>query len=170
MDQCGMALETHGLDHAERSKRIDEARCRLGGLGAFGQHQALIGPDRAVLRIHRAAHHRDRAPEQCLCLGRITCLHHHAGTFIANRHGLIEATRHRLHQTLGHACCDNRMGRGTTRAGGTHVGSTKQQAEIGRIDRRGLDANQHILRPGGSDLGVDQRQLEFTTGLDQRSK
>ena len=51
----------------------------------------------------------------------------------------------------------------------SHVGGAEQQAEVGGIDRRGLDAHQHFVgRRRGTAPG--QRQLQLAAGLDERAQ
>jgi hypothetical protein len=53
--QRGVAFALHGLDHAQRGERVDEARRTLAAVAPGRQRQALRGLHGAVLRIHGAA-------------------------------------------------------------------------------------------------------------------
>ena len=88
-------------------------------------------------------------------------LDHDAGALIADRHGFIEPSRHRLHRRFRDFCGDDRRVLGAGRLGGGHVGGADQQAEVGRIDRRRLDADHDFVGGRFRRRHVDQRYLEF---------
>src|SRR5204862_4992877 len=52
VDQGGVVLQPHALDHGKRGQRIDEAGRAVGGAGVRRQGQGGGGGDDAVLGVH----------------------------------------------------------------------------------------------------------------------
>ncbi len=170
--QRRVPFAAQGLDHAERGERIDEGRGAVGRRCTRRQHQALLERHAAILRVHGAA---QRGDGSC-------------------RAGLARPGRSRLRRRRprprcppawtgrsGRPCLCNapppecgRAIRGSSgvprRLGLAHVGTGEQQAEIGGIDGRRLDADHHFVgrRDGGGHAG--QRQFEVAVAGDQRAK
>ena len=69
MHQRRVAFAPHGLDHAQRGQRIDEARGAFGRAWCRPAGQAVGGPSVAVLRVHGAAEDRDGLAQQVLRVG-----------------------------------------------------------------------------------------------------
>ena len=170
MHQGFVALAPHRFGHAERRQRIDEAGGAFRGGDPLRQHQAICRPDRAVLRIHRTADHRHGLAHQRP--GRIgrSGLDDHAGPLIADRHRFIEPPGHRLHRGFRNGCGDHRGVFRTGRLGRCHVGSTNQEAEVGRIDGRGLDADDDDILCRFGRRYIGERNFEFAALLDQRTQ
>ena len=160
----------HGLDHAERGQRIDEPRRAVGGRGARGQHHDVPRLHGAILRVHRAADHRDRLAHQRLGGVRRSGPDHDAGALVADRQRLIEPRRHHPHGGFRHLRGDHGSVLGARNLCGRHVGRADQQPEVGRIDRRGLDPDHDFVvgRLGRRD--IHQRQFEFAALLEQRTQ
>ena len=125
------------------------------------QQQDVGGLDRAILRVHRAADHRDRLAQQSLRLRRRPRLHDNAGAFIADRHRLIHPRRHHAHELRR----DRRRDRGVlalaAHARRLHVGRPDQKPKVGRIDRRTFDAHQDLIGPRLNDGHARERQLQL---------
>ena len=66
VDQRGVSLGSHRLDHAERGQRIDERSGSVGRIGAVGHHETLADVQRAVLGVGVAGQETDGLAEQCL--------------------------------------------------------------------------------------------------------
>ena len=126
--------------------------------------------DGAILRIHRAADHRDGLAHQRLGGIRRSGLDHDAGAFVADRHRFIEPRRHRPHRRFRHFCGDHGLVLGARNLGGRHVGRADQQPEVGRIDRRGLDADHDFIFGRLRRRNAGQRNLEFAALLEQRAQ
>ena len=50
------------------------------------------------------------------------------------------------------------------------VGRAQQQENVGRVDRRGLDANDDFVRAGFRRRNGDQREFEFAVAFDKGAK
>ncbi len=166
VDQGGVALPAHGLHHAQRRQRIDEARRAVGGGGAGRQRQDVGGLQGAVLGVHRPADAGHELAEQRLG-GRVGPRRdHRARAFVAHRHGLVDAPGHGPHELLRHGGRHHGAGR---RLGGGHVGGAQQQAEVRGVDGRTLDAHQDLVGAGVGDVDLGEGKLELAAGLDQRA-
>ena len=126
--------------------------------------------DAAVLRIHRSADERHGLAQQRLRGSRIAGLDDHAGPFVAHRHRLVGTPGHGLHELLGHARRQHRSRRGAFELGSAHVGGAEEQAQIGRVDRRGLDAHQHLVSGRLGHRHFLQRDFELAVGANQRTQ
>ena len=162
-----VAFQPHGLDHAQRGQRVDETRGTLGRRGAGRQHQALLGFDGTVLRVHGAAQNRHRLAQQGLRGLAGAGLDDRAGTLIADRHGLVHAAGHALHEFVGNGGRDHRAFARARRPGRAEVGSAEQQAEVRGIHRRGFDAHHHFVRPGLGNGNAGQRNLQLAAAFDK---
>jgi hypothetical protein len=120
--------------------------------------------------VHRAADHRDRLAHQCLGGIRRPRLDHHASTLVADRHGFIEPRRHGLERRFRHLRGDDGLLFGARQLGGRHIGRTDQEAEVGRIDRRRLDADHDFIFSRLRCRNAGQRNLEFAALLEQRAQ
>jgi hypothetical protein len=142
----------------------------LGRRRSRRQHQAIGGAHGAVLRVHRPADHRNRLAHQRL--GRIgrAGLDDHAGALIADRHRLVEPSRHALHRRLRHFRGNHRRVFRTGGFGGRHIGRTDQKPEVRRIDRRGLDPDHDFIGGRFTHGDTYQRYLQLAALLDQRTK
>ncbi|MGY3277124.1 hypothetical protein ACVJ5M_004721 [Bradyrhizobium sp. S3.7.6] len=170
MHQRLVPLAPHGLGHAERRERIDEAGGAFGRRGARRQRQALAHFQRAVLRVHRSADHRDGLAHQCFRgIGRAG-LDDDARAFVTNRHGFVEPAGHRPHRALRHLRGDDGSVLGAGRFRRAHIGRADEEAEVGRVDRRRLDADDDLVRRGLGSRHVDERDFQFTALLDQRTQ
>ena len=145
MHQRLVAFAPHGLGHAERGQRIDEAGGAVGRRRACRQRQAVGRLEGAVLRIHRAADHRDGLAHQRLGRVRRSGPDDDAGALVADRHRFIEPSRHRPHRRFRHFRGDHGRILGAGRLGGGHIGGADQKPEVGRIDRRRLDADHDLV-------------------------
>ena len=105
VDQRGVPLASHRLDHRERGEWVDKARGAFGCGRAFGQHETLLGLDAAVLRVHRPADYGHRLTQQRPGLLRFPGGDDDARTFVSDRHGLVKTTGE-----VSHALGRNRGG------------------------------------------------------------
>ena len=167
MHQRLVAFAPHRLHHAQRGERVHETRGAFGCAGTGWQHQALLGLDAAVLRIHGASQQRHGFTQQGLRGFRGPGLDHHTRAFIAYRHGLVHTARHGLHRLVGNAGGDYRALLRARHFGAGQIGGTKQQAQVGWIEGRGFDAHQHFVRPWFGHGHAGQRDLEFAAAFDQ---
>ncbi|GCC48188.1 hypothetical protein chiPu_0032546, partial [Chiloscyllium punctatum] len=151
-------------------QRIDEAGRAFRGRRALGQRQAFGDAQRAVLRIHRPADHRDRPAHQRLRGVRRTGPDDDAGAFIADRHRLVEPGGKARQRRIRHARGHHRQFLAAGDLGGGHVGRADQETEVGRIDRARLDPDHDLVGAwlGGRD--IDQRQFQFAILLEQRTQ
>ena len=134
----------HRLDHAERGQRIDERRRAVRGGRAGGQRQALRhGTQRYCAYIPPPPSTATVLPSRACAVGRRAGRDDRAGAFVAGRHRLVEraaidfiaAARDRRGQT-GARVPDLRR---------VHVGGAEDEADVRRVDRRRLDADQHLV-------------------------
>ena len=160
----------HGADHAQRREGIDEAGGALGRLGARGQDQALHGFDAAILGVHGAAEDRDGLAQQRLRGGRRAGLDDDPRPFVADGQGLIQASGDRFHRRRRNPCGHHRPISRAGRRGRAQIGPGKEQALIGRVDGRGLEAHDHLLRLWLRCGDADQRELEGAVLLRRRTK
>ena len=100
VDDGAVAFSANRLDKTQCGERVDEAGGALLSRRAFGQQQCFLGLHHAVIRVRRAADDGDLAAQQMLFAG--AGRDHSARTFIAARHRLIGARRHRPHQRWRH--------------------------------------------------------------------
>ena len=166
-----VAFAPHRLDHAERGERVDEARGAVGRRRAVGQEQALLGRERSgTARTSRRrarrpscpaapAPRRTRPPRRRR--RRLRC--RPASTRRAGRPSPSSPPS-------GIARGDDRPLARARAPAVRHVGGAEQQAEVGRVDRRGLDAHQHFVRPGLGNRHLGERHFEFAARLDERAK
>jgi hypothetical protein len=152
VDQRLVPFAAHRIDKAERGQRIDESRRALLGAGTVGQDQARARIDHPILRVHRAGYRRDHFAQQRLRLGLVARRDHRAGAFVADRHRRAEPRLHRAHRGRRHRS-DDPPGR---IVGIGEIGRAEQQAKIGRIDRRCLDSDQHLVAGRRGHLFVPQ--------------
>jgi hypothetical protein len=157
-------VAAHGLDHAERGQRIDEARRAGGRRRALGQRQAVGRLQHAVLRVHRAADRGHGAAEQRARRRRVAGLHHGAGALVAHRQRLAHAARDAGHRALGDPGDEHRPLARARSGERRQVGRTEQQPEVGRIDRRCLHAQHDLVRAGGGHGRLVQPDLERGVG------
>ena len=130
------------------------------GVAPVGQRQALLGRERPVLRVHRAAEHGDGLAEQRLRRRRGARGDDHAGAFVADRHRGVEPRRPSPSSPpSGIGAVTTGRSRVPEATALRHVGGAEQQAEVGRIDRRRLEPHQHLVRPGLGNRHLGQREL-----------
>ena len=122
------------------------------------------------MRIHRAANHCDGLAHQRFCRIRRAGLDHDTGALVAHGHGFIESSRHGFHRRFRDLRGNHRRSLGAGRFCARHVGGADQQAEVRRIDRRGLDADHDFVGTRFSHGHAGERDFEFTALLDQRAK
>ncbi len=166
VNQRRVPLSPHGLHHAKRRKRIDEAGRPFRRRGPLRQHQGVGGLHGLELRIGGPAEDRHRPAQQGLRLR--SGAHHHAGPLVAHRQGVAHPRGHHLHER-------GRDGRGEhwpvgrpARLARGKIGRPQQEAQIRRIDRRALDPHHHLVRAGRGNLHLGQRQLKRAVVLQQR--
>ena len=168
MHQRRVPFQPHGLHHAQCRQRIDKTRSAIARRRAFGQHQALLDLDAAVLRIHGAAQYGHRLAQQRLRRRRAAGRHNHTRPFVAHRQRLPQPTGHALHGSGRNLHADHRMGGRVRQFGGGNVTRTKQQANVRRVDGRGFYAHHHFIGGGLGRGQRDQRNLQHALGFDQR--
>ena len=122
------------------------------------------------LRVHRAAENGDRLAEQRLRSAAAAGADDGAGALVADRHRLAQPPGHRLHRRIGNA-----RGRDRALAAAAHgerrqVGGAEQEADVGRIDRRRLDANDDLVRRRCRRRHAHERELELAARLDDRAE
>ncbi len=166
--QRGVAFTAHGLGHAKRGQRIDEAGRALRRRGASGQDQHVGRFQRAVLRVHRAADSRDGLAQQRL--GVRARLDYLAGAFIAGGQRLADASGHGAAIGFWYRRRHFRVRAGAGEFRALHVGRTEQQADVGWIDRRRGDADHDLVRSRLGDGDLLKRQFEFAAVLDERAQ
>ena len=170
VDEGGVALHLHRLDHGERGQRVDEAGGAVGGAGACGQRQGCLGFHGAVGGVHFTAENGDELAHQGLSFGRGAGGDDRAGAFIADGQVLVEPGGDHAQGLIRHGGRDDGQ---LLRAGDLErgdVGGTDEQAEVGRVDRRAFDADHDFVRGQVSDGELHQREFEFAGFADLRAK
>ncbi len=156
-----MALQLHGLDHAQGGQRIDEAGGAVPRIGPLWQEQGVGGAHAAVLGVHLAAEDGDGAAQQGLGLRGGAGGHDLPRPLVADRQGGAGAGGDGPAQGRR----DGRREHGglarSGDAGLVEVRRSDQQAEVRRVDRRGAHPDQHfpVPRLGRGDAHQGQAQL-----------
>jgi hypothetical protein len=161
-----VAFAAHGLDHAERSQRVDEGGRALLRRGPFRQHYALGRLSDAILGVHAQSTRRERPPDHRLHVS--AGLDHDARAFVADQHRLIQPVCHPRHPRPWNGYRRGGPISGPARSNGRQVGGAQQQSEIRRIDRRRFDANDHLIRCQFGRRHVFEPQFELSARRDFR--
>ena len=158
MHDAGVALGPHGVHHRQRRQRVDETRRSFSRRRPVVQHQAVLGRHHPVLAVHGTAEYRHRLAEQCLRAGIRTGAYDSVGPFVAARQRLAYAAGESGQRRWRNGGGDSGLPINCSRFDGGDICTPKQQTEVGGVDRRGLDSNQHIAV--GQGWRVDLRQAE----------
>jgi hypothetical protein len=92
---------------------------------------------------------------------------HLARAFVADGHRLAHPCGHHAHprsRDVSHRAWAAVEGLGLQ---GREVGGAQQQSEVRRIERRGVDAHQHLVGRWGRRRDLGQRQLQAAAGRHQ---
>jgi hypothetical protein len=168
VDDRVMTLHPHGFGESKAGERIDEAGCPIDRIGAVGQRHCHLNGKAAIFSIHLAAKQCDGLAHQSLRLGRRPRLDDDAAPFVADRERIADPARHRAHAGRRNIGRDHRQVVAGAGARGAHVGTTEQQAEIGRIDRRGENLHQHLVRLGLGHRAAFEIDFELALRLGER--
>ena len=166
-----VAFALHRLDHAQRGERVDEAGGAVGrgGVGAAAagtgrpamqRYCAYIAPPMIATVLPSSACAAGEAP----ALTTVPAPSLPTGSDWSARPAMafmnLSGMRALSHRALGRA-------RHLHRA---HVGGAEQQAQVGGVDRRGLDAHQHLVGGRLGNRHVVQRDFEFAAAAHQRAQ
>ena len=134
------------------------------------KQDALRRRDAPVLRVHRSPDQSDGSPDQRLGGTIRARSDHDTGTFVAHRQRLTDACRHSPHQLVRDGCRKDGIVGIARRLHRRWVRGSEQQTQVGRVDRRCLDAHQHFVIFGSWDGNRGERQLERAIGFDHRTQ
>ena len=161
-----VAFAAHGLDHAERGQRIDEARGAFGRRRARRQHQAL----RRLAARGTARTSRRRACATVLPSSACAAGDEPAATTTPAPSlptGSDWPTRAASARITSGAIVAVTTGLSAVPASfaRARVGAAEQQPEVRRIDRRGLDAHEHLVGLRLRRRHARERELDQPFGL-----
>ena len=149
------------LDHAERGQRIDEA----GGAVARASRRRAAPARRRPSRCGTGAY---IAPPRMATVLPISALAAPApastttpAPSLPTGSDWLDAARPCAAELRRDLRGDARLVAGAGSRRGGEVGRAEQQAEVGRVDRRGLDADQDLVVVRRRDRNPRQRQLEL---------
>ena len=106
-------------------------------------------------------------PSSACAAGAAAGRDHGARAFVADRHRLAEAAGHRLHRRVGDARRGHRALAAAAHGERRQVGGAEQQADVGRVDRRRLDAHDDFVGGRRGRRDANERELELAAVLDE---
>jgi hypothetical protein len=146
VDQRGVALPAHRLDHPQRRERVDEGRGAIGGGRAVRQREAALGRGQHMLGVGPLTREPDPSAEQGPRLGSVTRSHHDAGALVADRHRPAHPGLEAGHHRVGDRGGDNRAVGCVRDLRGARVRQRQQERQVGGVDRSGLDPDHDLVR------------------------
>ena len=162
VDERRVALGPHRLDHRQRGQRVDEQRGTFRRADVVGQLDESTRVGDAVVRPHRSTEEGDALADHRLGAGAGG--NNRAGALVADRQRLVEAVS--VQGEKGRVDAADETVAVRDELGG--VGRAEQHAEVGRVDRRRLDGDDHLAIAQLGKRLLGERQPQLSIGGDQR--
>ena len=171
MHQRRVAFAPHRLDHAERGQRIDEAGRAFGRASYPAAGAGTAPPARSgTANTSRQPGRRPSCRGAACAAAEVPAATTTPAPSLPT--GIDWSTRPAMAfmSPAGMLAVTTGLPGRTGLPRGAHVRRPEQQAEVGRIDRRRLDADQDLVGTGLWDRDARQRELQFAAALHEGPK
>lgn len=142
VDDGAVTLGPHRFHEAERRERVHEQGRTFRGRGLVRQHDAGVGGDQAILGKHGPADHGDALADEMLKVAPGPDDFPRA--LVSDGHGLPQSCLDGGQEMRRNLRRKDRIFFGSLGLQRAHVRRAEEQAEVGRIDRRGLDTDEQL--------------------------